>query len=132
MVVGSKRNKALLVGVDAVVVVVAVVAVAISAFGNSKNVMDYNVAQVYINSWYVDTNESLSVQFKIYLDLNNDGVFEVERTSEVMNDSAVLVAPFKLGGPINVASRPEPAPAASASQSSSFGQRTPDTGRPGA
>jgi len=64
----------------------------------SGNNPTYNVVQVYVSSWH--TNESVDVVFKISIDLNNDGEFEFPKTSEVFNNTSILVSPFKMGGPL--------------------------------
>ncbi len=90
-----------------VIAVIAVAAImigsyaAITVFGNNEKT-EYLVAQVYIGSWNSDisTMNQMDVQFKISLDLNNDGVYEVQQTSDVMNDTYIESAPYRLGGPV--------------------------------
>jgi hypothetical protein len=85
-----------------IVLVIIIVLTAMTVFG-SKKAATYNVAQVYITSWNLDANDTslVDVQFKIYLDLDDDGVFEVNKSSEMFNSTSFELAPFHLGGPID-------------------------------
>jgi hypothetical protein len=84
-----------------VIAIVVVGAYAVTIFGN-KEKTEYLVAQVYISSWNTNTTTMtpIDVQFKISLDMNNDGVFEVNQSSEVWNNTYIQQAPFRLGGPV--------------------------------
>jgi hypothetical protein len=89
----------------AVILVAAIVVVgayaAVSVFG-TKEKTEYLVAQVYIASWNnnISMSNPIDVQFKISLDLNNDGTYEVQQSSDVWNHTYLQMAPFKLGGPV--------------------------------
>jgi hypothetical protein len=57
---------------------------------------------VYVTSWNSNTTTMnlMDVQFKISMDLNNDGVYEVQQSSAVLNQTYIEVGVFHLGGPI--------------------------------
>ncbi len=62
-----------------------------------------NAVQVYILNWDLnntDPNAAVDVVFKISMDLDGNGQFEVEKRSEVLANTTVEPAPFKLGGPL--------------------------------
>jgi hypothetical protein len=88
---------------------VALVAVLVLAFVVAPNLgggthTSFNVVEVYIGTW--DLNKSIAtpgidVMFQISIDFNNDGVYEMSPHSDAFNSTTVLVAPFKIGGPID-------------------------------
>jgi hypothetical protein len=92
----------MLVAVIAVVVIILAGAyTAMTVLGNNQKT-EYLVAQVYIGSWNSNLSKMvpIDVQFKISLDLNNDGVYELQQTSQVWNDTYLQQTPFRLGGPV--------------------------------
>jgi hypothetical protein len=96
------RRSTMLVAVIAIVVVVLAGAyVAMTVMANNQKT-EYLVAQVYVSSWNSNISKMtpMDVQFKISLDLNNDGVYEVQQSSEVWNDTYLQQAPYRLGGPV--------------------------------
>jgi hypothetical protein len=99
-----RRRTMLVAGIVIVVIVLAGAFAAISAFGNNNQKPEFLVAQVYINSWNRNANltDPMDVQFKISLDLNNDGVYEVQQSSQIWNiqNTSIQQAPFHLGGPV--------------------------------
>jgi hypothetical protein len=84
----------------AAIVIVGAYAAAVAFGGNQKT--EYLVAQVYITSWNsnITMMNLVDVQFKISLDLNNDNTFELQQYSDVLNNTYLETAPFKLGGPV--------------------------------
>jgi len=96
-----RRGKLIVLAVT-VVAVIVIVAAAYSVLGQKK-VATYNVAQVYITSWNLDMNDTttVDVRFKISLDLDGDGAFEVNKTSDTFPGVTFEIAPFTLGGPIS-------------------------------
>jgi hypothetical protein len=99
-----RRRTMLVAGIVIVVLVLAGAFAAISVFGNSNQKPEYLVAQVYIASWNSNTSvlDPMDVQFKISLDLNNDGIYEVQQSSQIWNvrNTSIQQAPFHLGGPV--------------------------------
>lgn len=96
-----RRITMLIAGIVIAVIVIAGAYAAVSVLGN-KQKAESLVAQVYIGSWNSNLSKmnQMDVQFKISLDLNNDGTFEVQQSSEVWNDTYIQQVPFKLGGPV--------------------------------
>jgi hypothetical protein len=98
-----KRGKLLTI-VAAVIIIIIVIAAAYTVLGQKKSTT-YNVVQVYVTSWNLDINDTtpVDVRFRILLDLDGNGVFEVNKTSETFTGVTFQIAPFNLGGPINSA-----------------------------
>jgi hypothetical protein len=96
-----RRSTMLVAGIVIAVIVIAGAYAAVSVLGN-KQKPESLVAQVYISSWNSNTTRmnQMDVQFKISLDLNNDGTYEVQQSSEVWNNTYIQQVPFKLGGPV--------------------------------
>jgi hypothetical protein len=96
------RRSTMLVAVIVIAVVVLAGAYAAMSVLGSKQKVEYLVSQVYISSWNSNITKmnQMDVQFKISLDLDNDGTYEVQQSSEVWNDTYIQQAPFKLGGPV--------------------------------
>lgn len=96
-----RRSTLLIAGIVVAVIVLAGGYAAISFLGNNQKT-ETLVAQVYISNWNSNTSkmDQMDVQFKISLDLNNDGTYEVQQFSQVWNDTYLQQAPFKLGGPV--------------------------------
>jgi hypothetical protein len=99
-----RRRTMLVAGIVIVAVVLAGAFAAISVFGNNNQKPEYLVAQVYIASWNGNSSvmDPVDLQFKISLDLNNDGVYEVQQSSPIWNirNTSIQQAPFHLGGPV--------------------------------
>ena len=96
-------NKKLLAVAGVAVVVIAFVAFAVAPNLGPSQHTSFNVVEVYINSW--DLNKSvptqgMDVKFKISIDFNGDGTYDMEKMSSKFNDTTVELVPFKLGGPI--------------------------------
>jgi hypothetical protein len=91
----------LVAGIVIAVIVLAGAYAAISVLGN-KQKGENLVAQVYISSWNSNTTSMnpMDVQFKISLDLNNDGTYELQQSSDVWNNTYLQMAPYRLGGPV--------------------------------
>ncbi|OPY30999.1 MAG: hypothetical protein A4E32_01981 [Methanomassiliicoccales archaeon PtaU1.Bin124] len=96
------KKKGLLAIAVVIVAAVVLVGTAFALMGNQK-VPTYNAAQVYITSWTLGPNDTslVDVQFRISLDLDGDGVCEINKTSATFNSTTFEMAPFKLGGPVN-------------------------------
>jgi hypothetical protein len=96
-----RRRTALVSGIAIAVIVLAGAYAGLSAYGNNQK-GEYLVAQVYITSWNsnISMMNAMDVQFKISLDLNNDGTYEVQQYSDIWNNTYIQQTPFRLGGPV--------------------------------
>jgi hypothetical protein len=99
-----RKTEVITVIVIVVVVMTFVLGMVIQAIAKQQS-PTYNVVQVYITHWTVENEveDPIDVQFVISLDLNGDGVFEIQRTSDVFDNTLFEIAPFHLGGPIDTA-----------------------------
>jgi hypothetical protein len=84
-----------------VIIIAAVLLLAVSLMGGNKT-PTYNVTQIYVTSWSMPPeSDPVDVKFKVYLDLNGDRVYEVNRSSDVFSNTTFELAPFNIGGPID-------------------------------
>jgi hypothetical protein len=93
-----KRNT-LIIFATVVLVVSLVMAATLGLFNGTKK-DNYNVVEIYILNW--DTNatgpsDNIDVQFRISIDSNDDGNYEVVRESNIFRDTSVEIVPFNLG-----------------------------------
>jgi hypothetical protein len=101
----SKRRLMIMVAIIIVVALLVVAAVLATNPGGNKNTT-YNSAQIYITDWGMSSPgaPNVNVQFKLYFDLNGDGVYELTRTSSVFTNTSFELAPFHIGTPVDVQS----------------------------
>jgi hypothetical protein len=88
--------------VIAILCISSVAIFATGSFSESKRAR-FNVVEIYILNW--DTNvtgqgDEIDVQFRISIDSDGDGTFDIVRGSEVFRNTTVEIAPFRLGGAI--------------------------------
>jgi hypothetical protein len=61
------------------------------------------VVEICVLSWDLNTKstgKAIDVQFRISIDSDHDGVYDVVRTSDVFHNTTVETVPFRVGAPI--------------------------------
>jgi hypothetical protein len=93
-------KRALLVIASVVVLLAVIVTVIAMGFFGGNTQPRYNVVEIYVLSWDINTtqpNDSIDVQFRISIDSDNDGAYDLVRTSELFRNTTVESAPFRVG-----------------------------------
>lgn len=60
----------------------------------------YNVVEIYIFNWDKNAtvlDDNIDVQFRISIDSNDDGIYDIVGNSIVFQNTSVEIVPFKLG-----------------------------------
>ncbi|MFA5311898.1 MAG: hypothetical protein WC375_01110 [Methanomassiliicoccales archaeon] len=96
-----KRRKAVIV----LIMVMSLIIVGFFAYTylDQNDETQYNVVEVYILNWdvgAVEAQEGIDVQFRISIDMDGDGEFELVRSSQILNDTTIETVPFRLGATI--------------------------------
>jgi hypothetical protein len=96
------KRKMLVISAVVVLSILLMMAMALGFFGGAKK-DTFNIVEIYVLNW--DTNatgsvDNIDVLFRISIDSNDDGNFELVRESGIFHDTSVEIVPFKLGDAI--------------------------------